>query len=194
MDLSERQTQFADAALARLARDGMRAVTFRSVAAEAGWSLGAVQKAFATKDELLRAMFIRLREKAVTVPPGEPGRPTLHAWLTDLMMAILPVTDDLRAATIQAAAFADRAAFEPGIAHAVAASDRNIRALLVQLVRRAEAEGEVPSGLDADGVAWAFLGLAQGVAAQLLYDPLPADEVRSKASDAVARLLQLREG
>ena len=61
MDLSPRQAEFADAALRLVARDGLSAVTFRSLAAEAGMSLGAVQKAFPSKEQLLRAMFGRLR-------------------------------------------------------------------------------------------------------------------------------------
>jgi len=45
--LSARQGELADAALRILGRDGIAAVSFRAVAAESGWSLGAVQKAFA---------------------------------------------------------------------------------------------------------------------------------------------------
>lgn len=190
MDLTVRQCQFADAALALLARDGLRAVSFRSVAAEAGWSLGAVQKAFATKDELLRAMFIRLRQTTVGQLAGEPGRPTLPAWLTRLLVGLLPLTDAARAATTHAAAFADRAAFEPGIAHAVAASDRSVRDLVADGVRQAQADGEVAHELDAEAFAWVFLGLARGLATQLLYDPLPRAEVESRVADAVARLLR----
>lgn len=42
-------------------------------------------------------MFSRLRETSVAMPPGEPGRPTLRAWLVELMLAVLPLDDARRA-------------------------------------------------------------------------------------------------
>ena len=61
MELTPRQAEFSDAALRLLAREGWPPVSFGTVAAEAGMSLGAVQKAFASKNDLLSAMFSRLR-------------------------------------------------------------------------------------------------------------------------------------
>ena len=91
VSLTPRQIELADAALRIVARQGMRAVTFRSVAAESGWSLGAVQKAFATKVDLHTAMFARLRGSVGPAPTHEPGRPTLHAWLVALVASVLPL-------------------------------------------------------------------------------------------------------
>lgn len=91
MDLTARQAELADAALRIVAREGLAAVTFRSIAAESGWSLGAVQKAFATKDAILTAMFARLRASAGRLPASEPGRPTLRAWLVSQQPSWLPL-------------------------------------------------------------------------------------------------------
>ena len=189
MELTKRQAELADAALGIVGRDGMAAVTFRSVAAASGCSLGAVQKAFHSKEELLGAMFARLRAATGAVPPGEPGRPTLRSWLTDLMLGMLPVDDRRRALTLQASAFSERAAFDAATGEAIRASDDQIRGLLAQLVERAKAEDEVSSEVDADQAAWSYLALAQGLAAQLLYDPHPEDEVRGRVHLAVAGLL-----
>ena len=189
MQLTPRQTEFADAALRLLARDGMAAVSFRTVAAEAGMSVGAVQKAFPTKDEMLRAMFARLRATASAPVLSEPGRPTLSGWLVDLMVAVLPLDAPRRAAELQGAAFAERAAFDPVIADAVASSDRELRAAIAGLVNRARAEGEVPATVDADAVAWGVLAFMQGMASQLLYDPAPEDAVRRQCEWVVDGLL-----
>lgn len=187
--LTLRQAELADVGLALVAREGMNAVTFRSVAAESGWSLGAVQKAFTSKDELVRAMFIRLRESAGVEPPGEPGRPTLSGWLTELMLGMLPLDERRRAVTLQGAAFGDRAAFDPQIGRVIAASDAELRSLLAALVRRAQGEGEVSASIDPDAVAWAYLALAQGTTLQLLYDPMPEPQVRARTEAAVKALL-----
>lgn len=189
VELTSRQEQFADAALALLAREGMAAVTFRAVAAEAGWSLGAMQKAFATKAELDRAMFSRLRESGVALPPTEPGRPTLRGWLVELFLSVMPLDERRRALELQGAAFAERAAYDARIGAAIAASDGEIRESIARLVRRAQGEGEVAAGVDPQAVAVLMLALAQGLATQLLYEPRPEDAVRELLSRAVGALL-----
>jgi AcrR family transcriptional regulator len=187
--LSARQSELADAALRILSRDGSAAVSFRAVAAESGWSLGAVQKAFASKAELDGAVLHRLRETSVAMPPGEPGRPTLRGWLVELALAVLPIDKARRDATLRGAAFAERAAFDESIGRTIAEGDAAVRGLVARLVNRARSEGEVPTDLDSDHVAWAFLALITGVATQLLYDPVPEAEVRARMDDAVRGLL-----
>jgi AcrR family transcriptional regulator len=120
VSLTPRQVELADAALRIVARQGMRAVTFRSVAAESGWSLGAVQKAFATKVDLHAAMFARLRGSVGPAPTHEPGRPTLHAWLVELVASVLPLDERRRDLELQGAAFAELAAHDPEIAGVIA--------------------------------------------------------------------------
>jgi hypothetical protein len=163
--------------------------SFRAVAAESGWSLGAVQKAFASKALLDAAVLQRLRETSVAIPPGEPGRPTLRAWLVELMLAVLPLDESRREATLRGAAFADRAAFDESIGRVIAEGDEGIRSLVARLVRRAQSEDEVRAGLDPDHVAWAFLALATGAATQLLYDTAPEPVVRARIDAAIGGLL-----
>lgn len=187
--LTARQTEFADAALRVLARDGMASVTFRTVAAEARMSLGAVQKAFPSKDVMLRVMFARLRETAAREALIEPGRPSLSGWLVELMVSVLPLDEVRRHAELQGAAFAERAAFEPVIAAAVAASDHELRQAIAGLIRRAHAEGEVARSVDPDAVAWAVLAFMQGMSSQLLYDPVPEEVVRRQCQWLVDAIL-----
>nr|WP_274637131.1 TetR family transcriptional regulator C-terminal domain-containing protein [Microbacterium bovistercoris] len=189
MELTVRQEELADAALRIIARDGLAAASFRAVAAEAGWSLGAVQKAFPAKDRMLAGAFARLRARAAPLPPGEPGRPTLGGWLVALLLGILPLDEQRIAAQRQGDAFAQRALVDPEIAAAIAESDDHVRALLTSLVARARSEGEVPSNIDPETVAWAALALAQGLAAQLLYRQEPEEKVRERLEGTIAALL-----
>jgi AcrR family transcriptional regulator len=168
----------------------MGSVTFRTVAGEAGMSLGAVQKAFPSKDLMLRAMFARLREIAsVGRARAEPGSLTVAAWLVVRMMALLPLDETRRGAELQRVAFAERAAFDPEIAAVVAASDHELRAALAKMIRKAQAEGEVRASVDPDAAAWAARAFIQGMAGQLLYDPAPAETVRRQCEWVVAALL-----
>lgn len=187
--LTPRQRELADAALAVVAREGLPGLSFRAVAAEAGCSLGSVQKAFPSKQVMVTAAFERLREAAAPLPASEPGRPTLRGWLVELLLGILPLDDRRRAAQRQGDAFAQQALTDPDIAAAIAASDTEVRGLLASLVRRAQSEDEVGALVDPETTAWAVLAIAQGLAAQLLYAPIPEEDVRSRLTSVVGALL-----
>ena len=190
MELTPRQVEFSDAALRVLAREGWPPVSFRTVAAEAGMSLGAVQKAFASKNDLLSAMFSRLRRTGYGPIGVEPGRPTLVGWLVELMVSVLPLDEPRRAAELQRASFAERAAFDPAIAAAVAASDHELRMTFAGMVRRAQAEGELAAAVDPDATAWAVRAFIQGMSRQLLYDPVPENSVRRQCQWVVEAIFR----
>lgn len=190
VELTPRQSELADSALRIVARDGMEALSFRAVAAEARCSLGSVQKAFPSKERMLSAAFLRLRQTAAPLPPGEPGRPQLKDWLVALLLGILPLDQARRGAQRQGDAFAQRAETDPDIATAIAESDSQVRGQLASLVARARSEGEVPEGVDPDMTAWAVLALAQGLAAQLSYEPRHESEITKRLDATIATLLR----
>ncbi len=78
VDHENRRAEIARALWRVIARDGMQAASARTVAAEAGWSLGAVRHYFSSQDELLRfaaqAMLASGVERILEVlranPPG----------------------------------------------------------------------------------------------------------------------------
>ena len=189
VELTPRQAEFADVALRLLTREGIGSVTFRTVAAEAGMSLGAVQKACPSKDLMLRVMVARLRETSDGLVRLEPGGPTVEAWLVERMLSQLPLDEPRRAAELQRVAFAERAAFDPDIAAAVAASDHELREALAELLRQAQAGGQLPASVDPDAAAWAARAFIQGMAGQLLYDPAPEESVRRQCEWVVQNLL-----
>lgn len=189
LELTPRQGELADAALAVLARSGITALSFRVVATEARCSVGAVQKAFPTKEKMIIAAFTRLRHSAVPLPPGEPGRPTLQHWLVEFALCVLPLDAPRAAAQRQGDALGDYAANNPMIADAIASSDDHLRTLLSRLITRANHEGELPGNPDPDPTAWALLAVIQGAAAQLRYQPRTDADIRRLLDHAFQRLL-----
>ncbi|MCA0321054.1 MAG: TetR family transcriptional regulator C-terminal domain-containing protein [Actinobacteria bacterium] len=189
MELTDRQRELAEVALGIVAAEGMAAVTFRSVAAASGWSLGAVQKAFAAKDEMYAAMFATLRATEGVGPRNPPGQPTVQEWLTELVLTILPLDDRTRALTIQGAAFAERAAQDPAVGAAIATSDHELRGLLAALIAKGQADGEIPDSVSPATAAWGLLALAQGAASQLLYDRVDEQALTALVRASVAALL-----
>gem|GEM_PF-3208912 len=188
-ELSVRQRELADAALRLIARGGLAAATFRAVAAEAGCSVGAVQKAFPSKLAMTSAAFARLRERSAPMPPGEPGRPDLVSWLVELFAGVMPLDPPRRAAQLQGDAFTQWALDDPSAAAAIAGSDAQIRGLIASLIDRARGEGEVPAHVDAAQAAWGILAVAAGAVQQQLYDPAPEQDVRGRLAAAFAALL-----
>lgn len=184
--MSTRTTEFADAALRIVARSGLTGLSFRTVAKESGWSLGAVQKAFATKQELLHAVVERAQTTVAVAFSAEPAKPTLERWLIELILATLPIDEKRRAAVVVGVAFADHAPFDEEIAASIRAGDEAIRGQLRRLFSWRRAEGELRARLDDDALARVILAFGAGLAAQLLYDPRPAIEVEALVTAMVA--------
>lgn len=196
MPTVERVAEFADAALRIVERDGLAAVSFRSVAGEAGWSLGAVQKAFDTKNDLLYAALLRAQDRAqhqADFDPGAaPGEPDLATWLSALVRATLPLDAERRAAVLVGSAFAERAPFDPRVAAVLTEREADLRGQLARLFARGVRDGEVAPGLDLDATAAAVLAFAAGLAGRLLYDPWPAERVEATVEQSVRCLLGRR--
>lgn len=187
--MTARRAEFADAALRIVARDGLPGLSFRTVAKESGWSLGAVQKAFATKQELLRAALERSQTAVTGAFSAEPAKPTLERWLINLVLATLPIDKARRAAVVIGVAFADRAPFDEEIAASIRSGDEEIRAQLVRLFAWRRTEGELHARLDDVALVRFILAFSGGLAAQLLYDPLPATEVEALVAAVILTAL-----
>lgn len=168
----KRTDELASAALRIVAREGLSAVTMRAVAAESGWSLGAVQKTFRLKSDLIRATLTYAQNQVSDAVSIEPGRPTLCEWLVGLVMATLPLDEERRSSCLIGLAFSDRAPFDPEIATSLREWDQKVRSQLGRLAARAHAEGELDRSVDGDQLARAVLAFAAGLASQLLYDPI----------------------
>ncbi|WP_106213821.1 TetR/AcrR family transcriptional regulator [Glaciihabitans tibetensis] len=185
----ERTDELASAALRIVTRDGLSGVTFRAVATESGWSLGAVQKTFRSKSDMIAATLRYAQSSVSDQVSSEPGRPTLADWLIGLVMATLPLDDERRSACLVGIAFADRAPFDPKIAVTLASWDNELRSRLTLLARRAHEEGELSRAMSADALSRAVLAFAAGLASQLLYDPISEDAAHAVVSATIRALV-----
>lgn len=166
VDIDERRQELAAAAAQLIAREGVGAATMRGVAAEAGWTTGALTHYFADKRELLLFTFrasLAQRHAARTargdVEPADE--------LVQSLERALPVDEDRRRHWMVTVAFCAQAAGDDELSHAQRDAYRTFRARIAGLV---DAAG-IAVGDAAEARAEQLIAVADGIALQALFAP-----------------------
>jgi len=166
VDTNERRAELAAAAARVIARSGVSGATMREVAAEAGWTTGALTHHFSDKRDLLEFTLAtsleqrrERRERRRHLPPED----ALRATLVDA----LPITEASRLHWTVTVAFCAQATGDPGLAATQRDAYREFRADVAHLVTAAE---RVPPD-SAEAEAERLIALLDGIALQALFDP-----------------------
>ncbi|ASU56311.1 TetR/AcrR family transcriptional regulator [Nocardiopsis dassonvillei] len=191
VDKDGRRRQVA-AALHRIAaREGLESVSIRTVAAEAGLSVGAVQRDFGTKEALLlfamHEVVDAVAARLARVRIG-PGLLSFAEGLRQVLTDLLP-TDDQRLAEARVwSAFYARAAVDAEFAQVLAGFDLRARAALRAAVGWAGEQGELAPGQDPDALVELLLVLVDGIWLSAVRQPpgAPLDAQRAAVEAAVA--------
>ncbi|MDA0565055.1 TetR/AcrR family transcriptional regulator [Streptomonospora sp. S1-112] len=171
-DHAQRRTQIIEGLLRVAGRDGLHAVTMRSVAAEAGVSLRLVQYYFHSKGRLVNAALTHLEEQSnrrwaerVARDPEGSVRAAVEGFLAEA----LPTDEHTRVFHLVFTSFAVLAMTDPGLADQpfVAGTDR-LERRLADLMARARDGGELATGLDPGTEAARLLALTHGLGTDLL--------------------------
>jgi AcrR family transcriptional regulator len=160
VDHTERRRELAEAVWRVIARDGPAEVSIRTVAAESGWSSGALRHYFATRGELLafacEMVTARATERILALdPPGTP-REQVGALLAETM----PLDADRRVEASIAFSFLALGIGDPDLARV----QRQQYAALYQLCRHLAAQ-LTDRG---DAVARRLHALVDGLSVQIL--------------------------
>lgn len=186
-DQDPRRREVLDALLRITRRDGLDAVSVRTVAAEAGTSLGFVQRQFHTKDELVKAAFEhslellgrRIEPHIVGIEPGCPARVFLQP-IAELLL--LTEQEHVHEARVWIA-FLARAAIRPELATELRAHYQGGHDLIAITLRLSQQYGEAPPDLDPDEEAVALMALIDGLSVANLI---------GRCDDATARKIVAR--
>jgi AcrR family transcriptional regulator len=181
VDRDDRRRTIANALLRLAAREGLPAVSIRSVAAESGFSAGAVQKYFPTKDDLLlRALELteeRLAERYAALPPD--------AGIDDYLRQALPLDEERREEAIVLAAFTADAANHADWAKLLAEGYSALEEETAELLRQAQSAGLVPADRDPKALAAGLTALSDGFTTRILHLPKDSPEI-DRLLDALA--------
>lgn len=181
VDHSERREIFAAAALRVIMREGMAGLTVRAVAAEAGYTTGALTHYFHSKDQLLieaselSARLVRDRmERAARTPDA------LEA-IRKVAALALPLTSEIRGYWRIWLGYWERSSYDDEVSRVMRLRYDEWRGRLEALLRRAQAEGEVARHVDPREAAEALVALVDGVGVQVVLGVSRISAARQRA-------------
>jgi AcrR family transcriptional regulator len=164
--VDERRAELAAAAARVIARSGLSGTTLRQVAAEAGWTTGALTHYFADKRALMRftletslALRNERRSERDGLPPSDALRQTL--------VAALPTDDANRLHWIVTIAFCAHATGDDALALVQRDAYRSFRDHVAYLVERSGCFRATEAMVEAERLIAAL----DGIALQALFDP-----------------------
>ncbi|MCC3333012.1 TetR/AcrR family transcriptional regulator [Nocardia abscessus] len=171
VDHEVRRRQITDAVRRVIVGGGLEAVTFQTVAAEAGISIRLVQYYFGTKNEFLLATHrsvmqdagARFLQRWTTLGPDATPREAIHAVLTEL----LPLDEQRREEVIVLGVFATAAIAGRGItAEETFAAPQALAAIVTDQLRRTrrfDRSGPNAPERDAELITMTIGGLSQAM-------------------------------
>jgi AcrR family transcriptional regulator len=192
VDHEQRREELAEAVWRLASQEGLDAVTIRRVAAEAGWSTGALHHYFPDKEELLLFAFrmvadrVGRRVAAARETAGEPLE-----LVRELLAIGLPLDPERRDETRVWFAYLGLALTRPALARAQGAAYAQWRRLVASALEAAQAEGALDAAIDARREAAGLVALVDGLAVQAMFEPSgPSAKRQLELLDA--RLAELR--
>ncbi|MFH0242052.1 TetR/AcrR family transcriptional regulator [Streptomyces sp. HK10] len=186
-DHDGRRRLIADA-VCRLADErGLEGVTLRDVASCAGVSMGAVQRCFRTKEEMLVFALAHVGERLTgrvrdrpAPPTGRSARAALGHTLTEVSLS----AEEHRAEARVWLAFVARAAVNPALAEVVRGAYSELRGLLARLID----EAAQPPCRRPEREADALLALADGLTVHVLLGRLSSEAASEILDDRLSSL------
>lgn len=187
VDHEQRRAELAAAVWRLVSTEGLDALTVRRVAAEAGWSTGALVHYFADKESLVLFAFRTVADRVgsrVDRVAQDSSDPLELARA--LLVEGLPLDADRRAEVRVWFAFLGLALTRPSLAKAQRVGYRAWRSRLEQLLRQAQLEGRIDPEVDCELEAAELVALVDGLAVQATFEP------RTLTSERLVALVDAR--
>jgi AcrR family transcriptional regulator len=194
--LEARRGQILAAAAQCFAREGFHRTTMQHIVRQARLSPGAIYRYFSSKDEIIKAIAAERHAREASLIASARSREdvgdALRTLARDVFLSLCePTVRDERRIGIQMWAEALRT---PAILSIVRRGVDQPRAMLADIIRRAQARGQLPAHLDPDAVARLAIALFQGFVLQQAWDPKVRVEPFLATVEATLRALRSAQG
>ena len=171
--LASRRRQIMDAAVACFAREGFHRSTMADIVAETGLSAGAIYRYFPAKEDIVAAIAAEHHTREAAVLAGARAATQAGDLLRDLARVSLgqlsdPAEQRWRRVTIQLWGEALR---DERVMQIVRSGLDEPLEIIAGLLRRGQADGSVPAGVDPDSAARVCAAIFQGLVLQQAWDP-----------------------
>ena len=177
VDHEERRRELAGAVWRVILRDGVEGVSVRAVAAEAGWSAGALRHYFGTKDELLASAARLLEGRVIRRLEQRPNGLTPREAVSTALCEVLPMDDERRTEGALWFAYASRSLVDPKIAKEHAIVFDGVRRLCAGITHELATLGLLDPNLDPDTEATRLHALVDGLAVHGLLGRIEGSEI-----------------
>ena len=184
VDHAERRAQIAEALVQVAGRDGLHAVTMRSVAAEAGISLRLVQYYFETKAQLmhgaLQHLEYRSNERWRTRMHQQSNPASSRAFVEAFLAEALPDDEQSRTFHLVWTSYAVLSMTDPELAaQPFIAGPNRLEQQLADALRQAQNAGELAADVDPAAEAARLLTLNHGLGTSVLVGQRSAAAARA---------------
>ncbi|WP_134767208.1 TetR family transcriptional regulator C-terminal domain-containing protein [Nocardioides sp. 1609] len=170
IDHAARRAELAEAVWRVIVRDGVGAVSVRTVAAEAGVSAGSLRHVLPSKGLMLAAAMDLVVERATARFQAHAPVLASRADVVALLGEMLPLDEERRLEMQIHLALAAEAAGHPELSHVRAGPDGAVRSGCRTLLDLAHRDGHLRRGLDLDAETTRLHVLLDGLAFHLLGD------------------------
>jgi AcrR family transcriptional regulator len=175
--------QLLTAAARVFARAGYHGASMSEIAAEAGFSKGALYWSFASKEELFFALLDELDEQLRTLIAASASQERTG----ELSRGISAVLTDAREVVLLFHEYSALAVRDPKVAARYAQRNARLREEIVTAVRRRHETIGVPLAIPAEDLATALIALVDGLSIQQLTEP---DAVPEDLFGQIAALIE----
>ena len=174
-------------------RDGVEGVSVRNVAAEAGWSTGALRHYFETKEGLLASAAQLLEERVRRRLEGKSYGGTPREAVRAVLCEVLPLDEERRTEVALWFAFAARSLVDPRIAEEHALVFDGMRELCRRVIQQMAGGGWLVRGLDPEMEAARLHALIDGFTVHMLMGRLDGDEVLRRLDSHLDQIIHDRQ-
>lgn len=163
--------QLLAAASRVFARHGYHGASMNEIAAEAGFSKGALYWNFTSKEDLFLALLDELDEQLRELIASTSATPMYAPRTGELSRGLSAVLTDARDVVLLFHEYSALAVRDPKVTERYAARNARMRAEIAAVARNRHEAGGVPLAIPAEDLATALIALVDGLSIQQLTEP-----------------------
>ncbi len=188
----DRRQTIAQALLRLVAQGGIEAVSLRTVAQEAGYSLGMIQRQFPSKDQLLHFALqysVQQLEQRLHQRLLNSQTMSAKAALHNILIELSSTQDEARAETIIWLSYLSHAVTTPSFRPQLEQHYQPARQGIAEIIIWGQNQGELSRELEPQTTASSLLALSDGLVIQNLTGIISPDTTKAVVEQQIAVLL-----